>query len=319
MSDQVDISQALEEVASAFSGKIGLAATNLDTNQEVKWNADVTLPIASVLKVPVLFEVLQQADDGILSLNQVLEPVATHRTYGSGVLKELSDSVRMTVHDLGILMIVLSDNTSTNALIDLVGGIDVVNSRMQRLGFSNITLYSNIPLPQPIEPGQPMPNVRTVAEAKPTDLANLFAGIARHTIASERVCEGMLAIMKRQHYVDQVPRYFDYDSMGRELGIVQRVGVACKTGGHPYPATRCDAGVITMGSEDGPGPRFSYAVLNTDGDDASMSFEAEGAIVNATIGRLLLEHWWPPEFGPVPVRDLPSWRLRSPVRVTSGQ
>ena len=307
MSERLNISQALEEVASVFSGKLGLAAINLDTGQEVKWNADAMLPIASVLKVPVLFEVLQQADDGLLSLDQLLDPVATHRTFGSGVLKELSDSVRMSVHDLGILMIVLSDNTATNALIDLVGGIDVVNLRMRQLGFPSITLHSNIPLLRPIEPGQPMPNVRTVAEATPTDLANLFAGIARNDIASARVCDGMLAILRRQHFVDQVPRYFDYDSMGSELGIVQRVGVACKTGGHPHPATRCDAGLVTMGSEDGPGPRFAYAVLNTDSDDTSMSFEAEGAIVNGTIGRLLLEHWWPYKLGPVPVRDLPSW------------
>ena len=36
---------------------------------------------------------------------------------------------------------------------DLVGGIDVVNSRMRQLGFSSITLYSNIPLSRPVDPG----------------------------------------------------------------------------------------------------------------------------------------------------------------------
>ena len=112
-------------------------------------------------------------------------------------------------------------------------------------------------------------------------------------------------MLSRQQFVDQVPRYFDYDSLGRELGVVQRIGVACKTGFHP--GTRCDAGLVTMGSEIGAGPRFAYAVLNTGSTDTSMSSEVEGAIVNARIGRLLLEHWWPADLGPAPVRDLPTW------------
>jgi len=314
MSDRSSILQAFEDIESRFSGELAVASIYLDTGEEVSWNADAMLPIASVLKVPVLLEVLLQADEGLLSLDRLLDPVATHRTFGSGVLKELSDGVRMSVHDLGILMIILSDNTATNALIDLVGGIDVINSRMRKLGFSKITLHSNIPLPRPIAPGHQMPDVRTVAEATPTDLVNLFAGIARGTIGSAQVCAGMLAVLKRQQFVDQVPRYFDYNSMGRELGVVQRVGVACKTGGHPYPATRCDAGVVTMGSEEGPGPSFAYAVLNTNSNDTSMSFEAEGAIVNGTVGRRLLEYWWPSELGPVPVRNLPSWTAMTHAR-----
>ena len=72
--------------------------------------------------MPVLLEVLLQAGEGTFSLDDPLEPM-TQRTFGSGVLKELSTTVRMTVRDVGMLMIVISDNTSTNALIDLVGGI----------------------------------------------------------------------------------------------------------------------------------------------------------------------------------------------------
>ena len=305
LNKQGDIARAIESVVSSFSGQLGIAATNLETGEEVAWNADQLLPIASVLKVPVLLEVLQQAEEGRISLDEPIAPMATHRTFGSGVLKELSNEVRMSVHDLAILMIVLSDNTATNALIALVGGVAAVNARMQRLGFPSITLHSNIPLPHPIEPGQPMPKVRNVAEARPVELANLFAGIARDRVASREVCEGMLAILRRQQFVDQVPRYFEYDSIGRELGLVQRVGVACKTGFHP--GTRCDAGLVTLGSETGQGPRFAYAVLNTGSTDTSMSAEAEGAVANARIGRLLLEHWWPPELGRAPLRDLPSW------------
>ena len=102
MIEHANIAQEIESVASSFSGQLGIAATNLETGEEIAWNADQVLPIASVLKVPVLLEVLQQAEEGLVSLEEPLEAVVTHRTYGSGVLKELSDGVRMSVHDLAI-------------------------------------------------------------------------------------------------------------------------------------------------------------------------------------------------------------------------
>src|SRR5438045_6457637 len=91
-----------ERVCSNFSGRIGLAAINLETGDELTVDAEPLFPIASVLKVPVLLEVLLQAADGAFSLNDPLEPNIDHRTFGSGVLKELSDSVRMTVRDVAI-------------------------------------------------------------------------------------------------------------------------------------------------------------------------------------------------------------------------
>ena len=102
----------------------------------------------------------------------------TQRAFGSGVLKELSDQVRMTVRDVGMLMIVISDNTSTNALIDHVGGTDVVNARMSALGYPSITLHSNIPLPRRLAPGEQLPPVKSVAEATPADVARLMSDLA---------------------------------------------------------------------------------------------------------------------------------------------
>jgi beta-lactamase class A len=292
--------QDIDQVRGSFSGRIGLAAINLETCEELTLDADTLFPIASVLKVPVLLEVLLQAGEGRFSLDDQIEPMS-QRAFGSGVLKELSDQVRMTVRDVGILMIVISDNTSTNALIDLVGGVDVINARMRTLGYTSITLHSNIPLPRRLAPGEPLPNVKTVAEATPAEVARLMAELAGRRLAAPAICDQLLAIMARQQFVDQVPRYYEYDAIAAELGIVQRVAVANKTGFHP--GTRCDAGVITMEG----GTSFAYAVFNTGSNDTSMSDESEGAIANGRIGRLLLEHWWPAALGPSPVRNLPTW------------
>jgi beta-lactamase class A len=76
--------------------------------------------------------VLQQAHDGKLDLDE--KHWIDKKTGGSGILAELGTrSTQMTVDDLAVLMIVLSDNTATNMLIDIVG-LDAVTELMFSLG-----------------------------------------------------------------------------------------------------------------------------------------------------------------------------------------
>ena len=75
-------------------------------------------------------------------------------------------------------------------------------------------------------------------------LGELAARVAREEVASPKACAEMLAIMRRQQYLDQVPRYLSYSPYIKELQLPDDFTVACKTGF--FPGTRVDAGLITM-------------------------------------------------------------------------
>jgi beta-lactamase class A len=92
---------------------------------------------ASVIKIPILIECLRQSELGLVDLNQWLSIPA--KAGGSGVLQALSADVRLTIKDLMTLMIIVSDNTATNVLIDLLG-MESINKTMKEMGLQDTVL-----------------------------------------------------------------------------------------------------------------------------------------------------------------------------------
>jgi beta-lactamase class A len=125
---------AVAAVAAACSGHVGLAARHLGTGQQLSWNPDATIGTASTVKVAIYAEVLRQTRLGAVDLDAPITTRAADLTGGSGVLCVLRPGLECTIADLCTLMIVLSDNTATNMLIDLLGGVDAVNRGIARRG-----------------------------------------------------------------------------------------------------------------------------------------------------------------------------------------
>ena len=111
----------LRELVSHTRGVLGLSVVDLVSGARFGFNQDNVFPQASAIKIPVLMEVYKQAGEGKLKLTDSRRIERKDMTPGSGVLSELGDgTVHLSLHDLCVLMIVLSDNTATNLLIDIV-------------------------------------------------------------------------------------------------------------------------------------------------------------------------------------------------------
>ena len=119
----------IERESAEFGGTGGVAAKHLGTGEEIRVNADAVTATASTIKVPILIELFRQVEAGEVCLEDRLAVTEATRARGSGVLRELSPDIELTVRDHATLMIVVSDNTSTNVLIDVVG-LERVNSRI---------------------------------------------------------------------------------------------------------------------------------------------------------------------------------------------
>lgn len=273
---------AIGALAAEFSGEMGLSAVNVATGERVDWNAAAIFPTASVIKLAVLVEVfLRAATDG-LDLQQRVELRAGEIVGGSGILKVLGPGLNPTVHDVATLMVVLSDNTATNMLIDLVGGIEPVNRTIQAaLGLKSIVLHNRIDFERIGN------DVRRLAESSARDMADLVAMLAKGEVVDAASSEAMIAIMRRQQYLDQVPRYLAYSPYAVELAIEQPLEFAGKTGF--FPGTRVDAGLLMMPGE----TTIAFCAMNDRSADTSIAAESEGAVLNGLLGRLLVEYWWP--------------------------
>jgi beta-lactamase class A len=286
--------QALRGLSENFSGVLAVAARAQDSGEFLALDPDRVMPTASVIKLAVLAEVFRQEQAGSLSLGERIVLDEGNRVGGSGVLKDLSPGVALSVLDYATLMIVMSDNTATNMLIDRVGGVGAVNRFVGgQLGLETIALHRKISFAA-LESASNRP---FLGEASPRHLMELMSLIWQRKLVSPRACDEMLAILGRQHFLDQVPRFLDCDLLADESRAPNGIAVACKTG--MVDGTRADAGLLLL-----RGRAVSYAVMSAECADTALHTDHEGLLANAAAGRILAEHFWPGP-GRAPVRLRP--------------
>ena len=130
----------------AARGRVGFWAKPLD-GEATGFNEDLPLVAASVVKVPVMVEAFRQFRAGLLDPDEQVTIRPEDRMPSCGALTYLSDKVRPTLMDLTTLMIILSDNTAANLMIDRVG-VDAVNRTMEERGVPGICLRRKFFQPQ---------------------------------------------------------------------------------------------------------------------------------------------------------------------------
>ena len=126
-----------------FKGKVYLFAKNLDTGMTYSFNGDERVRTASTIKVAVMIEAFTRVAEGRARWTDELVLTKAARYGGSGVLPELADGLRLTLRDCVNLMMVVSDNTATNMVLDYLT-TDAVNARMSALGFKDTRIMRRI-------------------------------------------------------------------------------------------------------------------------------------------------------------------------------
>jgi beta-lactamase class A len=180
----------LETIADDFDGVFGAQVVDLTDSSTVGVNERMVFPQGSAIKVPVLIELFRQAERKPGWLQERLPVRAAAQVGGSGVLQYFADgSSQVSLEDLAMLMITLSDNTAANLLIDQVG-MDAVNRTMGDLGFSHTRLQRKMIQPEASLRGEE--NLSTPAEA-----AELMARLARCQLPLSRAsCDRVRQILE---------------------------------------------------------------------------------------------------------------------------
>ena len=113
----------IEEALERFDSLPGTTAYLITENGTVRAakNQDEPLAIGSAFKLAVLAAVERAVEDGRLAWTQTVEMKDEWRSLPTGILQDWPAGVALTLETLAALMISISDNTATDALIDIVG------------------------------------------------------------------------------------------------------------------------------------------------------------------------------------------------------
>jgi beta-lactamase class A len=281
-----DVIAAIQREIDAFAGTVGVAAKNLGTGEEIRVNADDETGTASTIKVPILIELFRQVEAGEVDLETKIADSPETRTPGSGILRDLSVGNPLSVRDIAILMIVVSDNTATNMLIDLLG-MDRINATMTEFGFPRTQLRNRIDFPKIGD------DVKELAVTTPGELAAIMEALATGRILNDESRAEIKRIMQMQHYLDNVPRYLPYTPYAEELDKPDNgLRIANKTGG--WTGFRADMALVEW-----PGTQYVIGIV-ADGDpDTRFWAENEGSRVIGRVSKLIFDHWGGDKLAPI--------------------
>jgi beta-lactamase class A len=132
------LERQLQDIGTHVDGIVGYSLVDLTSGERISHLGAAVFPTASSIKIAILYELFKQVDEGRVRLDETITLDRSKAVGGSGVLFELGTPT-MTLGDYATLMVVLSDNTATNIVIDRLG-LDRVTARMQGLGLKDTKL-----------------------------------------------------------------------------------------------------------------------------------------------------------------------------------
>jgi beta-lactamase class A len=230
----------LKSICEGAAGRCGAAVTHVETGRTAAFEGDARLPLYSVFKLPLAVAVLKEVEEGRLSLEQRIHVEPSETVPGTPENSALwVKPTDRTLRELLGFSIARSDNTSTDKMLELVGGPDAVNRRMRALGLDNIEVRASAK--EFLKSKDAHPNTGAAA-----DLARLLVRLQKGEALAPPQAEVLLAIMARTVTGDRRLR----------AGTPAGTPVADKTGSGP--STTNDVGVITL---PGDGGHLAVAVL----------------------------------------------------------
>jgi beta-lactamase class A len=251
-----DLHARVEEAVVKSQAQIGVSILHLESRDALMLDADVPVPLASVVKIPVLVEAFRQLGEHHFALGDRWPLEHEHKALGSGILTQFDEGLNPTVRDLLTLMIIISDNTATDIVMQRLG-ISNIDATLHRLGLTQTHVARTLNeifedmLPSSDPDQDRFALARWEAEhgvrrdgfsynlgpdnnvGTPRELTRLMEIIFRAEFLDQQACDAMLEILLKQQLNDRLPRF-----------LPPGTPIAHKTG--TFSGIRNDCGIITI-------------------------------------------------------------------------
>jgi len=269
----VGLAGRLDKLAAGHKGKVAIALKHLGCGETYFHNADDVMPTASLIKLPVMAEVYSQAEAGKVKLDDMLTLTKEEMVPGSGILTDhFTPGAKFSLRDAVHLMIVFSDNTATNMVLDKVG-IRTVNERMAGLGLKETRINAKVFKGSTTSVDPARTKQYGLGSTTAREMLTLLELLHKGELVSADASKAMLEHLKRCDDKDKFSRF-----------LPKGVTVAHKTGS--VNEARTDAGLLLF--KEGP---VALVVLTSQNEDKSWTPDNAGNRLCAEVARVVAEHY----------------------------
>ena len=271
-------SDTLNELCDAQPFDTGWYFKDLRSGAESDRNGHVVIPSASTRKIAIMMAALKAVHDGRFTLDQPVIIQAKYQDNRSGTFQHLQPGFTIQFRDALVMMIIVSDNTCTGTVADMVG-LDEINAFCKSIGMTGTTHRQIIP-PNDLPRDHKVEDTNATTPADVGLLLDLIqqgvhdTEVAGRLGSTPELCQLGLDILSWQKLRARMPALLpDGTKVAHKTGTARR--------GYN------DAGIVFRGDE----PRFILTVYTdnvpVETPDGTPGFTAAGL----HIARLTRECW----------------------------
>ncbi len=118
---------------------------DLDNGAFVNYNGITAFPAASTIKTPILVAFFEDVDAGKIVLDEKLIMTEQTKASEAGTMQYQPIGTEYTALKVAQEMIIRSDNTATNMMIERLGGAQSLNQRFQEWGLESTVINNYLP------------------------------------------------------------------------------------------------------------------------------------------------------------------------------
>jgi beta-lactamase class A len=264
----------LRPLIEAHQGQVAVAVKNVNSGETFLYRADVPMPTASLIKFPVMIEAYRQAAEKAIDLDTQVTLKESDKVPGSGILTaHFSAGATFQLRDAIDLMIVFSDNTATNLVLDAIG-IGTTAATMEKMGYPNTKIHAKV-FRRDTSVFPERSKQFGLGSTTAGEMIRLYEALQRQELVSPEACAAMLKHLRACEDKDKFSRFLPAGTK-----------VAFKTGS--LDTTRTVAGLI----ECAQGP-VAVCVLTDGNADKSWRQDNAGNKLCADIARAVHDHFGP--------------------------
>lgn len=290
----------MKSIASEVNGLIektnrvwGIYAEDINTAKKFTHNENRVFETASTIKVFILLALFNKLQKEKVSLNTLLNVRKEHIGVigrSSGILQYFRHTHPLSIYNIALLMIVLSDNPATNVLIEYLGKNYINSYITKNLGLTKTKLLtSKIDFPRKFRIKDTKMGTTT-----PHEIGTTLKKLEQNKLFDKSTSRKIIEILSEQFYQEQIPRYLPtWINVGIKRYKIKKI--ANKTGAITYEdddyfTTRSDAALIYPRN----GRRFVIVIYHEGVKDNNHIYTAENKykIISSRIAKILFDYFY---------------------------
>ena len=183
-------------------GKYSFFFEDLKSGYVYGYNENVSMTAAGCMKLPIAVSLIKAVEDKKVDFMDKIKIQSSDKVYGTGIIHEFNER-EYTVFELMVIMLIQSDNTAANKIIDLLG-MEQINEDIVAMGLENTKLNRKTN-----DERTTITNIENITTAR--DLSKIWKHLSDGTFLSADNGQMLIDILRRQQIKNKLALYIPDD------------------------------------------------------------------------------------------------------------